>query len=98
MGDIVLRNGDTLLLQTGPHFSHAHRDNPHFFLVSEVEDSRPTRHERSNLSLVLLGILVVLLVTEKFGTAVSALLIAGLMIMTRCISTTDARRSVDCRP
>jgi di/tricarboxylate transporter len=95
VGDIVLRNGDTLLLQTGPHFSRAHKDDPGFFLVSDVEDSRPARHERSTFSLLLLGALVVLLVTEWYGTAVSALLIAGVMVGTRCISATDARRSVD---
>lgn len=95
VGDIVLRNGDTLLLQTGPHFSLAHRDNPDFFLVSEVQDSRPTRHERSTLSLVFLGVLMVLLMTEKWGTAISALAVAGLMVATRCISITDARFSLD---
>jgi len=95
VGDIVLRNGDTLLLQTGPHFTRAHRDNPDFFLVSEVEDSRPTRHNRSTVSLLLLGVLIVLLLTEYWGTAIAALVIAGLMVVTRCISSADARQSVD---
>jgi di/tricarboxylate transporter len=95
VGDIVLRNGDTLLLQTGTHFSLAHRDNADFFLVSEVEDSRPTRHERSTLSLGLLAILVVLLLSEYWGTAISALVVAGAMVITRCISTVEARRSMD---
>ena len=95
VGDIVLRNGDTLLLQTGTHFSLAHRDNADFFLVSEVEDSRPTRHERSTLSLGLLAILVVLLLSEYWGTAISALVVAGAMVVTRCISTVEARRSMD---
>jgi di/tricarboxylate transporter len=40
VGDIVLRPGDTLLLQTGPHFNRANRNNPNFLLVSGVEDSR----------------------------------------------------------
>lgn len=95
VGDIKLRNGDTLLLQTGPHFAAAHRDNADFFLVSDVEDSRPIRHERSTLSMVLLGIFIVLLVSEVFSTAISALLIAGAMVITRCVSVVDARHSVD---
>ncbi len=95
VGDIKLRNGDTLLLQTGPHFAAAHRDNADFFLVSDVEDSRPIRHERSTLSMVLLGIFVLLLVSEVFSTAISALLIAGAMVITRCVSVVDARHSVD---
>ena len=95
VGDIVVRNGDTLLLQTGPNFSRAHRDNPDFILVSDVRDSRAARHERSTLSLVILGILVVLLITDPWGTAISALIGAGLMVVTRCISMTDARQSLD---
>lgn len=95
VGDIFLRNGDTLLLQTGPHFSQAHRDNADFFLVSEVEDARPTRHERSTLSIVLLGVLVLLLLSEWWGTAIAALLVAGGMVLTKCISAADARRSLD---
>ena len=39
LGDIVLHSGDTLLLQTGPHFAEAYRNNPDFFLVSGVRDS-----------------------------------------------------------
>jgi di/tricarboxylate transporter len=95
VGDIRLRNGDTLLLQTGPNFAAAHRDNADFFLVSAVEDSRPTRHERSTLSIVLLGVFIVLLVSEVFSTAIAALLIAGAMVASRCISVSDARQSVD---
>ena len=99
VGDIVLRNGDTLLLQTGPNFARAHRDNPDFVLVSYVEDSRATRHERSTLSLALLVLLVVLLLLgdhfDFMTTAVASLVIAGIMVITRCISASDARRSVD---
>lgn len=95
VGDIVLRNGDTLLLQTGPHFAPAHRNNADFYLVSGVTDSRPVRHDRALLSLVLLALLIGLLVTEWVGTAAAAFLVAGLMILTRCISSSDARESID---
>ncbi|MBX7259095.1 MAG: anion permease, partial [Candidatus Hydrogenedentes bacterium] len=95
VGDIVLRNGDTLLLQTGPHFAEAHRNNADFYLVSGVTDSRPVRHDRALLSLVLLALLIGLLVTEWVGTAPAAFLVAGLMILTRCISSSDARESID---
>lgn len=98
IGDIVLRAGDTLLLQTGQHFAAANRNNPDFFLVSSVEEARPVRHERAYLSLGLLGLLIVLLVWgSRFGMpmAVSALFVAGLLIMTRCIAVGDARRSLN---
>ena len=97
IGDIRLRAGDTLLLQTGAHFARAHRNDQDFILISAVEESEPVRHDRAPLALGLLGLLIVLLVTaEKWiNPTVAAFLIAGMMVTTRCISTARARESVD---
>ncbi|HOB73671.1 MAG TPA: SLC13 family permease [Phycisphaerae bacterium] len=95
IGDIVMRAGDTLLLQTGPHFVRAHRNNPDFFLVGNVEEARPIRHDRALLAMGLLAVLITLLATQIVPEAVAAFLIAGLMIATRCISASEARQSVD---
>ncbi len=95
LGDIVLRAGDTLLLQTGPHFAEVHRNNRDFFLVSRVSDSKPPRHDRAVLSLVLLGTLVVLLTTQVIPTVLAAFLVAGAMIVFGCISVAEARASLD---
>lgn len=95
IGDITLRLGDTLLLQTGTHFARAHRNDPDFILVSSVEGVRPLRHDRAQLSLLLLGLLIALLVSGVVDIVLGAFLVAGLMIATRCISGADARESVD---
>jgi len=98
IGDIVIHAGDTLLLQTGPHFAAANRNNPDFYLVSGIEEARPVRHERSLVAFGLLGVLVLLLLLgERLGitTVVAAFLVAGAMIATRCISAADARRTVN---
>jgi di/tricarboxylate transporter len=95
VGDIVLRSGDTLLLQTGPHFVDAHRNNRDFFLVSGVADSRPPRHDRAVWSLVLLVVMIVLLTTQVIPTVLAAFLIAGAMIITRCISVPSARQALE---
>jgi di/tricarboxylate transporter len=95
VGDIALCPGDTLLLQTGPHFARANRNNPDFLLVGGLDDARPVRHDRAMVSLGLLMLLVVLMVSGVVGIVVAAFLIAGLMVLTRCISVADARRSVD---
>ncbi len=95
IGDIVARPGDTLLLQTGPHFARAYRNSTDFFLVSNIEKARPVRHDRAVISLTLMGLLVVLLMSAQWvPTAVAALFVAGLMVVTRCISATAARASV----
>ena len=95
LGDIVLQSGDTLLLQTGPHFADAHRNNRDFFLVSRVSDSKPPRHDRATLSLALLGILVALLTTQIVPTVLAAFLVAGAMIVSGCTSVAEARASLE---
>ena len=95
IGDVVLRSGDTLLLQTGPHFADAHRNNRDFFLVSSIEDSQPLRYDRAVLSLVLLSIMIVLLTTQAIPTVLAAFLIAGAMIVGRCISVASARQALE---
>lgn len=94
VGDIVLRQGDTLLLQTDPHFVQAHYNNADFYLVSGLDAARPVRRQRSALSLGLLGVLIILLVTGFLPVVVSALLIAGLMVLFGCVSGGEARRQV----
>jgi len=98
LGDTTLHPGDTLLLQTGSHFWRAHRNNPDFYLVANVDDSRPLRHDRVPIALALFAGMITLLATESFtgiDPMISAFLVAGLMILTRCISTADARQSIE---
>lgn len=95
IGDIRLRPGDTLLLQTGPHFERAHRNDPAFHLISDVSDWRPLRRERAWIALLLLLFLIVLLATGAVPTVVAGALIAVMMIGCGCISTGDARRSIE---
>ncbi len=100
VGDIVLQNGDTLLLQAGPHFARAHRNNPDFYLVSGVQESRSVRSDKAAIAMGLLALLVILL---SFGRQVNidipvaAWVVAGLMIITQCISPAVARDSVEWR-
>lgn len=95
LGDIVLQGGDTLLLQTGPHFAEVHRNNRDFFLVSRVSDSEPPRHDRAVVSLVLVGVLVALLTTQVIPTVLAAFLVAAAMILAGCISVAEARASLE---
>ncbi len=110
LGNIVLRPGDTLLLQTATGFLRAHRNNADFYLVSEVGGAEPVRHERAGIALIILGIMVVMMaipdILEWFGTdshihsyldqgrVFFALGAAGLMVICRCVSSSTARRNI----
>jgi di/tricarboxylate transporter len=95
IGDIVLRAGDTLLLEAHPSFGEQHRNSRDFYLVSQVANSTPRRHERA---LLAVGILIAMIVVASVGwlsMLKAALLAAGAMIFTRCCSARIARDSVE---
>ncbi len=95
IGDIVLRAGDTLLLEAGPGFIDQQRNSRDFYLVSRIEDSAPIRHNRAWIAL---GTLAAMIVTVAFGWLSmlhAAMLAAGVMIISRCCTGTEARKSVD---
>ncbi len=95
VGDIILRAGDTLLLDTSPAFQEQQHNSRDFFLVSEVADSQPQRHERALIAMGIVVMMVVLASTQWLSMLEAAMLAAGLMIITRCCNTSTARRSVD---
>jgi di/tricarboxylate transporter len=111
LGDVRLQAGDTLLLQTGSGFVRAHRNNPDFFLVSEVGGSEPLRHEHGPTALAIAGGMILLMTLPEIvgrrpawepwadwlqeQRVVIALLAAASMVATRCLSAVQARRSLE---
>lgn len=95
VGDIELRPGDTLLLQTRPHFIKAYRNDPSFYLISDVQEWRPLRRDRAWIAVALLLLLVLMMTTGVVETTIAATSIAFLMVMFGCISVGEARKSVE---
>ncbi len=98
IGDIVLQPGDALLLEAHPRFLTEYRNSQDFLLVSAVESSEPRTHERSGLAFgILVGMIAAMGLESLLGLSVMniAVIGAGLMIVTRCCSLSQARRSID---
>ena len=97
IGDIVLKSGDVLLLETHHNFAKNWRNRRDFYLVSDVDHSRPIRHERSGIALSIMLALVFLLIFKPFNLSAvpSVWLCALLMVLTRCVTGTIARRSIN---
>ncbi len=95
IGDIVLQPGDTLLLEAHQEFVRQRRNSSHFFLVSGVENSAPTRHERAWLALAILAAMVIVAGFEWLDMLTAALLAGLLMILARCCTGTEARQNID---
>jgi di/tricarboxylate transporter len=94
IGEIVLRPGDTLLLQGGPGFFRAHRNSPDFYLVSEIDESDPPRYDRAWVAVGTLLAMVLVVTLGVLPISVAAFLTAGVLIATRCVSARAARQSV----
>lgn len=106
IGNIELEVGDTLLLQTRTDFIAQHRNNRDFYLVSSVDDAEPRRHDRALISGGLMILLILwLCLTSVFSglgfaggltsPAIAALTVAALMILTQCLSASEARGALD---
>jgi di/tricarboxylate transporter len=105
IGDIDLEPGDTLLLQTRKDFVAKYRNNREFFLVSEVSGSEPIRHNKIWTSgLLFLGLIVWLVVASLWGggevygwasPVAASFTVVVLMILTRCLRTSEMRSAVD---
>jgi len=68
IGDIVLRRGDTVLLEAHPSFVETHRHSRDFYLVSPIEDSTPPRYEKAGTALaILLAMVLVVSLSESLG-------------------------------
>jgi len=97
IGDIVLQTGDTLLLEAHPMFVEQQRNSRDFYLISRIENSSPVRHERAWLACAILLGLIVSAGAGWLSMVNAALLAAGLMVLTRCCSGTEARTNIDWR-
>ncbi|MEO1583907.1 MAG: SLC13 family permease [Planctomycetota bacterium] len=108
IGDIVVRSGDVLLLEAPRQFITEHRNAKDYYLVSEVSESAAPRHNRAVISIaILLGMVLIATIQPtlpistisgaplKLGMLHAAVIAAGLMLLTRCCSGWQARKSVD---
>lgn len=95
IGDIVIQPGDTLLLEAKQAFLEQQRNNRDFFLVSQVEDSSPPRHERAPVAMLMLAVMVVTAGAGWLSLLEAALLAGGGMLITGCCSVETARRNID---
>ncbi|MFV9615705.1 MAG: SLC13 family permease, partial [Gammaproteobacteria bacterium] len=95
IGEIVLRPGDTLLLESHHSFAEQQRNSRDFFLVSKIDGAKPPQYQKAMLAMIILVLMVLLVATGWLSMLKASLLAAGLMILTRCTTGREARRSVD---
>jgi di/tricarboxylate transporter len=95
LGDVVLRPGDTLLLEAAVGFARSFRNAADFYLISAVEDSEAPRYQRSAAALAVLAGVVITAGLGWLPIALAALVGAIAVIALRCLTPSEARGSVD---
>jgi di/tricarboxylate transporter len=95
IGDVVLRAGDTLLLESRPSFLTQQRNSRDFLLVSEVQGAALPRHDRAWVAGAILALMVLAVTFGIASMLEAALVAAGLMLVTRCTTISSARGRID---
>ena len=95
LGDVLLRAGDTLLLEaprgSGARFS----SSPDFYLATERLDPAALRHDRAWIAMAVIAGLVAAISFGWLSPMVGAMAAAGAMIALRCCTGPQARSAVD---
>ncbi|MDC1210339.1 SLC13 family permease [Porticoccaceae bacterium] len=97
VGSIVLRAGDTLLLEAARGFVRRHRYSRDFLLLSRIDDASIPDVSKAPIALGLLGLFVVVVVSGLMSLVAAALLLVVALAATGCISMEFAQRSIDFR-
>jgi len=95
IGDMVLRPGDTLLLEARPDFGNRQGRSRDFLLVSEIGGFHPPNHKGAPAALAIASGMVALAASGVLSMLEAALVAAGMMILTGCTSGRVARQAPD---
>jgi di/tricarboxylate transporter len=95
IGDIRIRAGDLLLIESHAGFIPRQKDSHDFYLVSGVENASPRRFERAPWAFIVLAGMVIAAATGWLTMLQAALLAAAAMVLLRCCTTAQARRSIE---
>jgi di/tricarboxylate transporter len=95
VGDIVLKAGDILLLETRLSFTQQNRNSRDFLLVSELTHAKLPRHDKAWLAVAILVGVVAVAALDVLPMLEAAMVGALLMIFTGCTRLESARASVD---
>ncbi|MDO6565150.1 SLC13 family permease [Amphritea sp. 1_MG-2023] len=95
IGDVRLQVGDTLLMEASDDFVSQYRSRRDFLLVSALNESTPPDFAKAPLAIGTLLMMVLVSALGLLSILEAAILAAGVMLATRCVSVSRARRNVD---
>lgn len=97
IGDIVLKPGDNLLLESDRQFVNRHRNRQDFYYLNILGTAERYRTGKASIALGVLLAVVLLATTGMMELVTAALLGAGVMVIAGCCTPFEARQSVNYR-
>ncbi|MCB0801639.1 MAG: anion permease [Flavobacteriales bacterium] len=97
IGDVILQEGDTLLLLSRQGFYERWYNSNDFYLISEADGVESKPRWQSLLSILILVPMIILVVTRAVPIIFAAAFSVLVLMVTKTISREQARRSVDIR-
>ncbi len=94
LGNIIIKPGDTLLLEARPAFVTRQKYNRDFLVVNDLDTEAP-RHDKAWQAWGILLFMVTLAGTGMTSMMNAALLAGGLMLLSGCLSVSQAEKSLD---
>jgi di/tricarboxylate transporter len=95
LGRLVLKPGDTLLLLAGDDFFKRWNNARDFYMISKVTDMPTVNRRKTIISLAALGGMVALSAFGVLSILKAAILTAIVLLVTRCVTVVEARRSIE---
>lgn len=94
LGNIIIKPGDTLLLEARPVFVSRQKYNKDFLVINDLDTVQP-RHSKAVLSWVILLTVVAAAGLDLISMLNASLVGAGAMLLTGCLSVSQAEKSLD---
>jgi len=95
LGRLELKPGDTLLLLAGDDFFKRWNQARDFYMISKVTDMPTVNRRKTIISLGALCGMVALSAFEVISILKAAILAAMILLVTRCVTVVEARRSIE---
>lgn len=95
IGDIFLQTGDTLLLLADKNFIRRWYHSNDFYLISKTYEVPSKPQKRAIISIAVLIVMIVLTASNILPLVASAGLAAVVLVLTRCISSGEAKEMID---
>ncbi|MBN2525832.1 MAG: SLC13 family permease [Deltaproteobacteria bacterium] len=95
IGDIILKAGDTLMLEAPQDFAQRWYNSTHFYLVSQIGDMGRVRHEQAGRVFLTIAAMILMPAFNILPMVISAFCAAVFLVVTRSISVASAARSIN---